>query len=202
MKSFDLRNKLISKVKTVQEQELERQKNRVQKCKAGSILGSALDHSKQRSPSVNSISSDDSILSDKNPTKKKKRKKNSDSSDERETTVKGEDSNSEIFITIQNSANFMNFILYLCCRGTSWTDGTERGKLSGVQPRHWPMAEYGHGNVSISGSVLPTASAHGTSRILSKRCHAISIPWQQLSRPFSSCQGSRWLPESRKLQFA
>lgn len=89
MKSFDLRNKLISKVKTVQEQELERQKNRVQKCKAGSILGSALDHSKQRSPSVNSISSDDSILSDKNPSKKKKRKKDSDSSDERETAVKG-----------------------------------------------------------------------------------------------------------------
>lgn len=98
LKSFDLRNKLISKVKTVQEQELERQKNRVQKCKAGSILGSALDHSKQRSPSVNSISSDDSILSDKNPTKKKKRKKDSDSSDERGATVKGKDTNSEISI--------------------------------------------------------------------------------------------------------
>lgn len=89
LKSFDLRNKLISKVKTVQEQELERQKNRVKKCKAGSILGSALDHSKERSPSVNSISSDDSILSDKNAGKKKKRKKDSDSSDGRETAGKG-----------------------------------------------------------------------------------------------------------------
>lgn len=92
MKSFDLRNKLISKVKTVQEQELERQKNRVKKCKAGSILGSALDHSKQRSPSINSISSDDSILSDKNASKKKKRKKDSESSDEREKSGKGSNS--------------------------------------------------------------------------------------------------------------
>lgn len=89
LKTFDLRNKLISKVKTVQEQELERQKNRVKKCKAGSILGSALDHSKQRSPSINSISSDDSILSDKNASKKKKRKKDSESSDEREKSAKG-----------------------------------------------------------------------------------------------------------------
>lgn len=90
LKKFDLRNKLISKVKTVQEQELERQKNRVKKYKTGSILGSALDQSKQRSPSVNSISSDDSILSDKSSgDQSKKRKKHSDSGDERKKVNKG-----------------------------------------------------------------------------------------------------------------
>lgn len=82
LKTFDLRNKLICKVKTVQEQELERQKNRVKKIRKGSVLGTALDQSKGRSPSVNSISSDDSVLSDTVSSKKKKKKKASESSSE------------------------------------------------------------------------------------------------------------------------
>lgn len=108
LKSFDLRNKLISKVKTVQEQELERQKNRVKKCKAGSILGSALDHSKERSPSINSISSDDSILSDKSASKKKKRKKDTDSSDGREAVRKGDNSATHSLIEFVQILSFLS----------------------------------------------------------------------------------------------
>lgn len=63
-KSFDLRNKLISKVKSAQEQELERQKNRVKKYKSNTVLGTMFDKSKERSPSMNLISSDESMLSD------------------------------------------------------------------------------------------------------------------------------------------
>ena len=72
---FDLRNKLINKVKSATEQELERQKSRVKKYKAGIIVTRG---SQDRSPSVNSISSDDSVLSD-NPPSKKKRKKSAES---------------------------------------------------------------------------------------------------------------------------
>lgn len=88
LKSFDLRNKLISRVKSVQEQELERQKNRIKKYKSGILLGKSLDGSKERSPSVNSISSDDSVLSDKLSKKKKKKRNNSSASEEQEE-VKG-----------------------------------------------------------------------------------------------------------------
>lgn len=82
LKTFDLRNKLITKVKSLSEQELERQKSRVKKYKSGIVLDRG---SRERSPSVNSISSDDSILSDK-PSTKKKRKKN----DESEPSIDGE----------------------------------------------------------------------------------------------------------------
>lgn len=73
-KKFDLRNKLISKVKSATEEELERQKNRLKKFKAGAVKDNERDVSKERSPSVNSISSDDSVLSDKPSSKKKKRR--------------------------------------------------------------------------------------------------------------------------------
>lgn len=85
LKKFDLRNKLISKVKSVSEQELERQKNRLKKYKSGIVSDRG---SKERSPSVNSISSDDSILSDK-PSTKKKRKKNSESDASPDEEVNG-----------------------------------------------------------------------------------------------------------------
>lgn len=75
LKTFDLRNKLITKVKSTTEQELERQKSRLKKYRSGIILKRG---SQDRSPSVNSISSNESILSDKQ-TSKKKRKKNNDS---------------------------------------------------------------------------------------------------------------------------
>lgn len=71
---FDLRNKLINKVKSATEQELERQKSRVKKYKAGIMMTRG---SQERSPSVNSISSDDSVLSD-NPPSKKKRKRSAE----------------------------------------------------------------------------------------------------------------------------
>lgn len=74
-KPFDLRNKLINKVKSATEQELERQKSRIKKYKSGIMVNS---NSKERSPSVNSISSDESILSDNVPSKKN-RKRNEES---------------------------------------------------------------------------------------------------------------------------
>lgn len=78
---FDLRDKLISKVKSAQEQELERQKNRVKKYKSNSVLGSALDKSHDRSPSMNLISSDESILSDSTSASIEKKRKRSESED-------------------------------------------------------------------------------------------------------------------------
>lgn len=70
----------MNRFKVSQEQELERQKNRLNKVKTSGILGSALKGGGyERSPSVNSISSDDSILSDSRQKKKKKKKKGSDS---------------------------------------------------------------------------------------------------------------------------
>lgn len=86
---FDLRNKLINKVKSATEQELERQKSRVKKYKSGIIVTRG---SQERSPSVNSISSDDSVLSD-NPKKKRKRAAESDVSldeEERGSSLKFE----------------------------------------------------------------------------------------------------------------
>lgn len=70
--SIDLRNKLIKKVKTEQEKEWERQKHRVKKYKSNESKNQQ-DGEHERSPSVNSISSDESILSDRSP-KKKERK--------------------------------------------------------------------------------------------------------------------------------
>lgn len=84
-KGFDLRNKLINKVKSATEQELERQKSRLKKYKSGILLNRGPN---ERSPSINSISSDDSILSD-NPSSKKKRKKNDESDISLEEEGKG-----------------------------------------------------------------------------------------------------------------
>lgn len=78
---MDLRNKLMTKYKTTQEQELERQKNRLKKVKSSGILGSALKGENYRSPSINSISTDDSVLSDSQQKKKKKKKKQQESSE-------------------------------------------------------------------------------------------------------------------------
>lgn len=87
-KKFDLRDKLISKVKSVQEQELERQKNRLKKYKSGVAVNKVKGSPRDRSPSVNSISSDDIVLSDESSKKKRKKKIKSDESDEE--THKGE----------------------------------------------------------------------------------------------------------------
>lgn len=83
-KQFDLRNKLISRVKSATEQEFERQKNRIKKYKSGIVIDR---NSKERSPSVNSISSGDSVLSD-TPRKKRKKDDESDSIHEAEGTAK------------------------------------------------------------------------------------------------------------------
>lgn len=69
----DLRNKLMNRFKNTQEIELERQKNRVKKVRNSGILGLALKGNRSRSPSVNSISSDDNVFN-AGPKKKKKKK--------------------------------------------------------------------------------------------------------------------------------
>lgn len=69
----DLRNKLMNRFKSTQEIELERQKNRLKKVRSSGILGLALKGGRSRSPSINTISSDDSIF-DAGPKKKKKKK--------------------------------------------------------------------------------------------------------------------------------
>lgn len=79
--SIDLRNKLIKKVKTEQEQEWERQKHRVKRYKSN-VSKNQKDGSNDRSPSVNSISSDDSVLSDRSPKKKEKKNNVSYASEE------------------------------------------------------------------------------------------------------------------------
>lgn len=71
--TIDLRNKLMNRFKSTQEIELERQKNRVKKVRNTGILGLALKGGRSRSPSVNTISSDDSVLN-ANAKKKKKKK--------------------------------------------------------------------------------------------------------------------------------
>lgn len=68
----DLRNKIITKVKTVQEEEFERQKKRIKRYRTN-ISKTEKHNPDNRSPSVNSISSDDSILSDSSRKKKAKR---------------------------------------------------------------------------------------------------------------------------------
>lgn len=71
--AIDLRNKLMNRFKNTQEIELERQKNRVKKVRSSGILGLALKGGRSRSPSVNTISSDDSVFN-AGPKKKKKKK--------------------------------------------------------------------------------------------------------------------------------
>lgn len=84
LQSFDLRQKLIRNVKSAQEQEFERQKNRLKKVKKGTLLGTALDPKASRSPSINSISSDDNLSDDEVVKKKKKKKSKSDLSSDDE----------------------------------------------------------------------------------------------------------------------
>lgn len=88
-KSFDLRNKLMCKVKSASEQELERQKNRLKKYRSGIVLDRG---SNERSPSINSISSDEFSISSDKPLTKKKRKKN-DNSDGREEDMQNGNEN-------------------------------------------------------------------------------------------------------------
>lgn len=81
----DLRSKLVGKYKAVQEQELEKVKHRLKKAKTSGILESVLKKAGQRqdrSPSVNSISSDDddSVLNGGHPKSKKMTRKNGEGS--------------------------------------------------------------------------------------------------------------------------
>lgn len=68
----DLRNKLVTRFKTSHEEDVERQRNRLMLAKSSGLLEAALKAGGERSPSVTSISSDDSVLSDKQKKKKKK----------------------------------------------------------------------------------------------------------------------------------
>lgn len=121
LKTFDLRNKLISKVKSVSEQELERQKSRLKKYKSGIVLDRG---SKERSPSVNSISSDDSVLSDKPSTKKKRKKTNeTDASVDEEAIGK-----LQIYLLISNANQIFNFYF----RRKACSDDAWNGCISSV----------------------------------------------------------------------
>ncbi|XP_037924253.1 A-kinase anchor protein 17B isoform X3 [Hermetia illucens] len=80
LETNDLRNKLASKYKTAQEELLNKQRSKVKEVKGRTGLLPLIDKNKleDRSPSINSISSDDSVLSDShqaNKTKKKRAKK-------------------------------------------------------------------------------------------------------------------------------
>lgn len=68
----DLRNKLVTRFKTSHEEDVERQRNRLMLAKSSGLLEAALKAG-ERSPSVTSISSDDSVLSDSRQKKKKKK---------------------------------------------------------------------------------------------------------------------------------
>lgn len=78
LSNMDLRNKIITKYRTAHEQEYEKLKSKVKTVKDKDTIKNALSH-KERSLSITSISSNDSILSDSNH-KKKHKKKNSSSS--------------------------------------------------------------------------------------------------------------------------
>lgn len=76
----DLRNKIITKYKSAHEEEYEKLKSKVKTVKDADTIKNALS-GRERSLSITSISSNDSILSDSNPGhKKKQRKRNSSSS--------------------------------------------------------------------------------------------------------------------------
>lgn len=99
----DLRNKLMNRFKSSQEIELERQKNRVKKVRNSGILGLALKGGRSRSPSVNTISSDDSVF---NAGPKKKKKKKLKKKNEGESTTSSSDDG--LFTNSRHQNDYLN----------------------------------------------------------------------------------------------
>lgn len=108
----DLRNKLVVKYKEAQEEELQKVKKRLNKAKTSGILESVLKGSggggaaNNRSPSVNSISSDDSVFSDSHAKIKKKSKKKGDGSSSLSESAEGK---REISNLVTSKSTFICF---------------------------------------------------------------------------------------------
>ncbi|XP_049538323.1 A-kinase anchor protein 17A-like [Anopheles darlingi] len=102
------RQKKANKLKQAQEKELEKMRLRLKQAKDGSVLkqvlstGTGLKVDRSRSPSINTISSDDSILSD-TPRKAKKKRK-SQTSSIRKSGSSAEDSSAEESTAEQGTA--------------------------------------------------------------------------------------------------
>lgn len=86
----DLRDKLLSKYKNAHEGELKKRQDKVQKAREGKvILTDLLTADGKRSPSIDSISSDDSVLNRKAKKKKKKRSSSTSSSSSSSSSKSG-----------------------------------------------------------------------------------------------------------------
>lgn len=113
----DLRNKLIKRYKSTKEQELQKQKKRLEKTRDKSSWASILlltgagkgSSTNSRSPSINSISSNDSILSDPSkstgPLKKRKKKKKKRTNSTSSNSSSSSSSSSTKSSTPSNSGN-------------------------------------------------------------------------------------------------
>lgn len=106
--TIDLRNKLMNRFKSTQEIELERQKNRVKKVRNSGILGLALKGGRSRSPSINTISSDDSVFNSNPKNKKKKARKKMEGA-----TSSSSSSEDGTFI-INTQLKLMNDAVFFC----------------------------------------------------------------------------------------
>lgn len=76
----DLREKLINKYKNAHKGELEKRQDKVRKAREGKVILTDLLADGKRSPSIDSISSDDSIFGSSKKKRKKKKRSNSSSS--------------------------------------------------------------------------------------------------------------------------
>lgn len=104
--NFDLRDKLMDKYKNSSEKEYKKMQDRLQKAKDGNLIknylgtssGGTSGHKRitksSRSPSINSISSNDSILSDTDEKKKSKKKKKASSSSDADASSSNSSSSS------------------------------------------------------------------------------------------------------------
>lgn len=123
----DLRNKLMNRFKSTQEIELERQKNRVKKVRNSGILGLALKGGRSRSPSVNTISSDDSVFN-AGGSKKKKKKKLKKRHDGESTTSSSDDDGLFTVCGAQTCCRLINFSIFCRCFSETfhWYDCSAR----------------------------------------------------------------------------
>lgn len=78
---MDLRDKLVTKYKNAHEGEFKKRMDKVQKAREGKVILTDLLHADgKRSPSIDSISSEDSLFGEDDKKKRKKKKKRSSSS--------------------------------------------------------------------------------------------------------------------------
>lgn len=82
----DLRDKLLTKYKTAHQGEFKKRQDKVRKAREGKIILTDLLNDGKRSPSIDSISSDDLFEENQKKNKKKKKKKRSSSTSSSSTT--------------------------------------------------------------------------------------------------------------------